>query len=103
MFPERFALRNGPISLPKRSKIALLQIRNYLRKNDGYGAFWILFFPGLVSTLCQPFIIMVYTSVRAFCSNNPNHKRCTMKVAQAVDFHLQYHRANSKKKYCQNL
>jgi len=26
-----------------------------------------------------------------------------MKVSQAVDFHLQYHRANSKKKYGQNL
>ena len=26
-----------------------------------------------------------------------------MKVSQAVDFHLQYHRANSKKKYRQNL
>ena len=33
---------------------------------------------------------------------NPNHRRSTMKVTQAVDFHLQYHRANSKKKYCQN-
>jgi len=30
---------------------------------------------------------------------NPNHRRCIMKVSQAVDFHLQYHRANSKKKY----
>jgi hypothetical protein len=26
-----------------------------------------------------------------------------MKVSQAVDFHLQYHKANSKKKYRQNL
>jgi len=30
-------------------------------------------------------------------------RRCTMKVSQAVDFHLQYHQANSKKKYGQNL
>ena len=33
---------------------------------------------------------------------NPNHRRCTMKVTQAVDFHLQYHRTNSKKKYGQD-
>jgi hypothetical protein len=29
--------------------------------------------------------------------------RCIMKVSQAVDFHLQYHQANSKKEYGQNL
>ena len=33
----------------------------------------------------------------------PIYRRCIMKVQQAVDFHLQYHKANSKKKYCQNL
>jgi hypothetical protein len=33
----------------------------------------------------------------AFSANNPNAMRCTMKVSQAVDFHLQYHRAYSKK------
>lgn len=27
---------------------------------------------------------------------NPNHRRCIMKVSRGVDFHLQYHRANSK-------
>ena len=47
--------------------------------------------------------IMVYTPVRSFFTNNPNLWRCTMKVSQAVDFHLQYHRANSKKKYRQNM
>jgi len=31
-----------------------------------------------------------------------NHRRCIVKVSQAVDFHLQYHRANSKKKYGQD-
>lgn len=33
----------------------------------------------------------------AFPANNPNARWCAMKVSQAVDFHLQYHRANSKK------
>ena len=41
--------------------------------------------------------------LHAFFTNNPNPWRSTMKVSQAVDFHLQYHRANSKKKYHQNL
>ncbi|RPH39568.1 MAG: hypothetical protein EHM86_07360 [Desulfobulbaceae bacterium] len=40
---------------------------------------------------------MVYTSFMAFFANNPNNRRCTMKVSQPVDFHLQYHQANSKK------
>jgi len=47
-------------------------------------------------------IFMVYTS-RAVFSRQSNYRRCTMKVTQAVDFHLQYHRANSKKKYYQNM
>jgi hypothetical protein len=33
---------------------------------------------------------------------NPNYRRSTMKVSRAVDFHLQHHRANSKKKYGQD-
>ncbi len=45
----------------------------------------------------------VYTCFIAFLANNPNDRRCTMTVSQAVDFHLQYHRANSKEKYRQNL
>ena len=39
----------------------------------------------------------VYTCFIAFPANNPNDRRCTMTVSQAIDFHLQYHRANSKK------
>ncbi len=46
---------------------------------------------------------MVYAAYMAFSANNPNDRRCTMKVSQAVDLHLQYYRANSKKKYRQNL
>ncbi len=46
---------------------------------------------------------MRYTCLMAYFANNLNDRRCTMKVSQAVDFHLQYHRANSKKKYRQNL
>jgi hypothetical protein len=34
---------------------------------------------------------MVYTSSMAFSANNPNQRRCAMKVSLAVDFHLQYH------------
>ena len=33
---------------------------------------------------------------------NLDHRRCTMRVSQAVDFHLHYHRPNSKKKYGQD-
>jgi len=36
---------------------------------------------------------------RQMVANNQYHRRCIMKVSQAISFHLQYHRANSKKKY----
>lgn len=35
MLPERFGLVNAPKLLPKRNNFALLQIRNFLRRNDG--------------------------------------------------------------------
>lgn len=40
---------------------------------------------------------------RRFSTFFQPHRRCIMKVQQAVDFHLQYHKANSKKKYSQDL
>lgn len=40
--------------------------------------------------------IIVYNLIRRIFSDNNNHRRYTMKVSQAVDFHLQYHRANPK-------
>ncbi len=44
--------------------------------------------------LCMPPLLsvtfsMVYTSYMAFSANNPNDRRCTLTVSQAVDFHLQ--------------
>ncbi len=33
----------------------------------------------------------------ALAVDNQNHRRCKMNVSKAVDFHLQYHQANSKK------
>lgn len=39
----------------------------------------------------------------AFSAYNHNNRRSTMKVSQAVDFHLQYQRANSKTKYHQDV
>jgi hypothetical protein len=35
LLPVHFGLGHGPISLPKRSNFALLQIRNCLRRNGG--------------------------------------------------------------------
>ena len=45
---------------------------------------------------------VVYSSEGTLLINHI-HRRCTMKVSQAVDFHLQYHQANSKKKYHQDM
>ena len=41
-----------------------------------------------------------YNSMLAIPTIFQIYRRCIMKVQQAVDFHLQYHQANSKKKYC---
>jgi hypothetical protein len=46
---------------------------------------------------------MMYNFLRPVFVNKPNHRRNIMKVSQAIDFHLQYQRSNSKKKYGQNL
>ena len=59
-------------------------------------------FPDPISASFQLLPIMVYTLYMTFFANNHNYRRCTMKVSQAVDFHLQYHWVNSKK-YHQNL
>ena len=41
--------------------------------------------------------------MRQFLPNTHATRRCIMKVSQAVDFHLQYHRANSQKKHPQDV
>jgi hypothetical protein len=38
---------------------------------------------------------MVYAAYVAFPANNPNQRRYTMKVSQAIDFHLQYHQGRT--------